>query len=240
MPQDLQTVTLKTAAGQRRFVAPRLVLGESLRILQGRTYPSVPFVDDVRTVLDVGANVGASAVYFAAKYPDATVHACEPASEPFALLRHNTEGLAVRAHQVGLWSEDGSAELRLGAHSSLNNSLAAHAHTAGATETVELRHAGDFVRSLDAGAPDVLKIDTEGCELAVLRSLGALLADCRLIYLEFHSEEDRRAIDELLAPTMRLLHGRIVSPHRGTLCYVARDLADAQPRIAGERIVLPG
>jgi len=47
-------------------------------ILRGRTYPFLPFVDDVQVVFDVGANCGATTVHLARHYPDAQVHAFEP------------------------------------------------------------------------------------------------------------------------------------------------------------------
>jgi FkbM family methyltransferase len=46
-------------------------------------------------ILDAGANIGASAVYFAARFPLAQIIAFEPEAENFALLRRNTEGLKV-------------------------------------------------------------------------------------------------------------------------------------------------
>ena len=55
-------------------------------ILDGRTYPVIPFVRDVSVVMDVGANVGAASVFFSLSYPDATVFAFEPAGLPYGLL----------------------------------------------------------------------------------------------------------------------------------------------------------
>ena len=63
-------------------------------ILSGVTYPHLKFVDDVRVILDVGANVGAAATFFARSYPDAVVYAFEPGREPFAILAGNASRLA--------------------------------------------------------------------------------------------------------------------------------------------------
>ena len=56
-------------------------------IFAGTTYPTVPFVSGVKTVVDIGANVGAASVYFAMAYPDAQVYAFEPGSDPLSLLQ---------------------------------------------------------------------------------------------------------------------------------------------------------
>ena len=55
-------------------------------ILKGRTYPPIEFVDGIQMIVDVGANVGASAVYFSRLYPQATIHALEPAVAAYTLL----------------------------------------------------------------------------------------------------------------------------------------------------------
>jgi FkbM family methyltransferase len=54
-------------------------------------------------ILDAGANIGASAVYFAARFPRARIIAFEPEPGNFALLRRNTEGLevALRCQALG-------------------------------------------------------------------------------------------------------------------------------------------
>ena len=58
-------------------------------ILQNQTYPVLPFVDDVRVVVDAGGNCGAAAVHFARHYPEAVVHTIEPGSLQRAILERN-------------------------------------------------------------------------------------------------------------------------------------------------------
>lgn len=59
-------------------------------------------------ILDAGANIGASAVFFGVHFPRAHIVALEPAADNFELLRANTAGLdvdarcaAIGAHSVG-------------------------------------------------------------------------------------------------------------------------------------------
>lgn len=66
----------------------------STAILAGKTYPFLPFVDDVRVVFDVGADCGAATVHFARHYPDAEVHSFEPASDSRAFLERNAGAYA--------------------------------------------------------------------------------------------------------------------------------------------------
>ena len=46
-----------------------------------------------RVIFDLGANIGLSTIYFAAKYPDAMIYSIEPDVENFYLLEQNTNDL---------------------------------------------------------------------------------------------------------------------------------------------------
>ena len=45
----------------------------------------------------------------------------------------------------------------------------------------------------------------------------------KVIYIEYHSEEDRLKIDRILCNTHLLYGGRILHPHSGELTYVHND-----------------
>src|SRR5215475_13599605 len=84
-------------------------------ILRGKTYPYLPFVDDVRVVFDVGANCGATTVHLARHYPDAQVHAFEPGSRARAYLERNVAAFPnALVHPVGLYSVDSERPLYVG------------------------------------------------------------------------------------------------------------------------------
>src|SRR5262249_21565594 len=141
-------------------------------ILAGRTYPKIDAAAGVRTVVDVGANVGAAAVWFSLAYPDATIHALEPAREPFALLARNTaDRPRVTAHNLGLFSADRSAPLHHGALDTVTASVGRSHLTRAETETVQLRSVADWLREQAIDRVDVLKLDTEGCEVAILEGM---------------------------------------------------------------------
>jgi FkbM family methyltransferase len=62
-------------------------------------------------IVDCGANIGASVLWFVHRYPKSHVVAVEPAPDNFALLQHNTQGYDVDLRQAGLAATDGSAHL---------------------------------------------------------------------------------------------------------------------------------
>src|SRR5262245_13982601 len=56
-------------------------------ILEGREYPILQLPDGPPTVIvDIGANVGATAVFFRAAYPGARIYCYEPSQENFVWL----------------------------------------------------------------------------------------------------------------------------------------------------------
>src|SRR5262249_9875570 len=61
--------------------------------------------EHVRTILDCGANVGITALYFAWRYPNARIFCIEPDNQNFELLKRNTAAepriVAIRGALVG-------------------------------------------------------------------------------------------------------------------------------------------
>ena len=206
-------------------------------ILAGRTYPIVPFVPEVKTILDIGANVGATSVFLGLHYPGAQIFSVEPQALPFDLLKSNIqENPKNKCFNFRLfdcdksvplyhsWVESGPASI---GQSWLNN----YDH-----EMINLRDAATWVKEEQIQSIDILKIDTEGCEYQILTSLRSFLPTISVIYLEYHSEEDRRLIDDLVAETHVLYHGRIDKAHCGELTYVRSDLGQYSGELHKHRI----
>jgi len=119
-------------------------------------------------MLDVGAHIGEFTLLAASR--GATVHAFEPDPANAALLRVNLEDAgcsgAVTVHECAVTESDGA--MRFLAHR--NPSLSA-------LWTAD-RAAGDALDALALPRVDVIKIDTEGAELGVLRGATTLLQRC--------------------------------------------------------------
>lgn len=199
-------------------------------VFTGKSYPIVPVGVPIETIVDVGANIGAATVWLALAHPQAKVYAFEPGPETAALLATNTGYMPlVSTFAYGLFDRDARLPLFEGVQDSVSASVGQSANTGSAAQEVELRDAGATMAALGIERIDLLKVDTEGCELPILRSLGGLVAGAALVYVEYHSEPDRRAIDALLAPTHTLARAQIGQAHMGELCYVRSDL-----KLAGE------
>lgn len=81
--------------------------GRELESLYGRIVAS----GKAPLILDAGANIGASAVYFKRSFPASHIVALEPERNNFELLAENTAGLDVDARCAAIGSADGETSL---------------------------------------------------------------------------------------------------------------------------------
>jgi FkbM family methyltransferase len=214
--------------GQRRIILVQnniLAIAVAKECLKLGQYPLLPYVKNVKVILDVGANIGASALYFASNYPEATIHAFEPTLDALRLLRKNIGGLSeIHVYAFGLLDRHDVLPLYHGDIDSVTNSMFRHKFTTDAYEPMVIYAAGNWLKRNAIPQIDILKIDTEGCEVRILTSILEHDISFNVLYVEFHSEEDRRSIDSMLYPEHSLVYAKIAEPHRGTLCYVSRQL----------------
>ena len=130
------------------------------------------------TVYDVGANVGCTALLFAAAAE--RVHAFEPSPSTFRYLVENTAACRnVIAHNVGLAERKRRSEITFAAAnrsggfvSDLTQACEGHV-----TEAIELRKMDAYCKKLPP--PDFIKIDVEGFELNVLAGAPRILRKYR-------------------------------------------------------------
>jgi FkbM family methyltransferase len=152
------------AAGDTSFpyLFYEVFIGEDYR-LDLRTPPSC--------IIDAGAHYGLASLYFSCLYPDAVIHALEPCSKNFHFLQMNARGFKnLHVHRVGLYSRSGTQRLYL-QPSSGEHSLVAAGHR---YEDIPTTTLGEFMISEGIPHVDLLKIDVEGAEEAVLTTPGAL------------------------------------------------------------------
>ena len=103
--------------------------------------------------------------------------AFEPGPDNLPVLRQNLADNAatqVTVSETAVSNTDGHGRLLLAEYSG-GHSLAPQATEARGTMPVETVTLDTFVRNHDTGAPDVVKIDVEGAEPAVLEGMATLL-----------------------------------------------------------------
>lgn len=132
--------------------------------------------DAPRVVVDIGANIGVSALYFLTRRPDAVVHAYEPVAANVAVLRVNLAPFEGRWHliQQAVAEQSGRAVF-LTEPVGRYGGLAAHkqtrpGHTPITVDCVAIAEVLDHVLAAE-GRIDLVKIDTEGSEEALVAAI---------------------------------------------------------------------
>lgn len=160
----------------------------------------------VRTIVDAGANIGLSAVYFANRFPDATVLALEPERENFALLTRNVAAYPrVVPLQAALWSED--TTLRLSNPDVPVDSFQFGPGAQG--EAVAAFSLPSLLRRHGLERVDVMKIDIEGGETPVFDNRPDWVDGVDMFIIELHGEQARTAFHAATAriPARRYRRG---------------------------------
>jgi FkbM family methyltransferase len=136
-------------------------------------------------IIDCGANMGLSVLYFSKKHPTAEIIAFEPDESVLPFLERNIQSQKinnVKLYKKGVWNEE--TELKFYTDNGLGGRVEKQYENQSPKiiKSVRLR---DF---LDTQYPiDMLKIDIEGAEYKVLQDCEGVLFNVDHIFIEYHS-----------------------------------------------------
>ena len=215
------------------------------------------FLQPGAVFVDVGANIGYFSVLAARLVGDSgAVFAFEPGRDNFALLLDNLAlndcGHIVTAVEAGLALAAGRGHLYLSADNAGDHQIFAGA-TARSHHAIQLLNGSDYLRGRVARM-DVLKVDVQGAEYAVMAGLLPLLRElgrAPLILIELtplslrQAGSSGRELVELLATLGQPLHIIDHIEHRLAACPAAElaqwcDDVDAVSGDAGFMNILVG
>jgi FkbM family methyltransferase len=138
-------------------------------------------------VVDAGANIGASAIYFAGNLRNAVVVAIEPDLENFNLLCKNVEGLSVEPVHGAISSVAGRAHVFDPGEGHWGYRTRPIAEHDAATDAVACVTINDIYLSRAATFfPFIAKIDVEGGERDLFSSNTEWVARTPLVIVELH------------------------------------------------------
>ncbi len=175
-----------------------------------------------KIIFDVGANIGQTSNYFISHFPSSSIYAFEPVADTYEQLVNNSAhsnniscfnqalGSVTQKSTIYVNSSSGSSSIK----GKLNDRFL---HT----ETIDIDTGYNFCTKNNIEEIDLLKIDTEGFEIEVLKGFEPLLKDhVKMIYAEIGFITDdkyKTYINDLLSYTSN--YGFIVSgfyePFRG-------------------------
>lgn len=135
-------------------------------------------------IVDLGANIGLTALSLKARYPQARVVCVEPHPENAALLRHNLQCLGDSATilEAAVSATNGTIQLML-ATEHYNASVVRAGAEAVAVSALTME---EIMRCAGISTIDILKMDIEGAELSILERRPAWLQKVRVLLAELH------------------------------------------------------
>lgn len=142
------------------------------------------------TLIDLGGNIGCWSLEFKRAYPDSEIHILEPSSVAFEKLTTNTKNLDnIHSYNLAVDVEAGtrllhSDEPGSGMASFYQRNLDHFGIGIQNTELVECVKIDNFIKQ-NRIEPNCLKIDIEGHELSILRSISSIGSKFKVILFEF-------------------------------------------------------
>jgi FkbM family methyltransferase len=168
----------------RRQEGPMRDYGTAYDVFVHQLY-RIEEIAEPRTIVDLGANVGYATLYFALRYPEAKIYAFEPHPEHFEQLQQliSLNGLQGRVSAMNAAVGVEPAFLYLSNEGTCSRVLAESTANAVAVKMI------DFYEWASEIAPiDLLKIDIEGGEFAILSDQRFSALSCKHIIMEAHND----------------------------------------------------
>ena len=152
---------------------------------------------EILSIVDAGANIGSSTVYFKTVFPAATIISIEPEENNFEMLKKNilmNKFEDVHCIKAGLWNKDCFLEIKEGFRGNKERELSFYV-----SEVPENTHVkkikGITLKSIREQfllpSIDILKIDIEGAERFLFSGIGAtenILEHVKILAIEVHEE----------------------------------------------------
>ena len=148
----------------------------------------LPFEATPQFIVDAGANVGMSTLYFANKFPNARIVAIEPEKSNFDILRRNCANLAnVTLMQAALWPDHQDLEIPNYDVNKWEFRVDDRRGRPSDGEQVTAVTMADLLTQIDAERIDILKLDIEGSELELFSAdTDQWLHQIHIIAIELH------------------------------------------------------
>lgn len=191
----------------------------------------------IRTVLDIGANIGQFAGRIRHALPDAQVYSFEPVKDCYDQLTSKFEGDArFRAFPFALGESESTAVIHRCAHRPASSLLEqsdllkrAYPQAAAAeAENITIRVLDDVAATLDLAPNILVKIDVQGYEDRVIRGGQKTLAAAKVVLMEISFQklyEGQLLFDglyDLLRPmgfAFRGFQGQAQAPDTGEIIF---------------------
>lgn len=160
-----------------------------------------------RFIVDAGAYIGLSSVFFAMQHPDATIIAIEPENANFQLLLKNTAAWpAIIPLHAALWWKDTTLELYNPGTQEWGYQVFPSASKRARKQSIPGISIGSLLPMFSSSHIDILKLDIEGAELEVLQNSCDWISKVDALIVELHDTFRKGCRDAYLAAARNFAH----------------------------------
>lgn len=144
--------------------------------------------EDPKVIIDAGANIGTSSIYFSIKYPNAKIYAIELEDENYNILLKNIENYKnIVPIKAGLWGKEETKKIQ-------NRKTGPWGYTIVETDNkisetgqdIECVTIKTLMEKYKFNTVDILKIDIEGSEKEVLDNSEEWINQVKVLTVELH------------------------------------------------------
>jgi FkbM family methyltransferase len=154
-------------------------------LVDGEYAHNVP--GDVRTIIDCGANIGLTTLYFHSRYPQARVIAIEPEPSNFELAKRNLAPYPqLSVIRAAVWPTEGNLNVKLGYRDGHHWAAQVAPSDSGDVPAVTM---DGLIKQHNVQQIDILKIDIEGAERELFSGNVSWLGIVRCIMIELHDSD---------------------------------------------------
>jgi FkbM family methyltransferase len=147
----------------------------------------------VTHILDLGANVGFTSIYFARHFSDAQIFAVEPDLNNFKYLKKNSQNLRqIYCKKAAVWAYRTKLNPTFEEQSDWGKTFIED--EALKPESIDALSITDLLSEFDITALDILKIDIEGAEKQIFENNLAFLKIVKVIAIEIHEHVIKKDI----------------------------------------------
>lgn len=177
-----------------------------------------------KLIIDGGANIGIAAIFFATRFPEATIIAIEPEANNYALLETNVRFYPnIVPIRAALWNENGQIDVLDPGKGPWG--FQTRSDGVNPVDKVTAITMEDILRRF-GGSADILKIDIEGAEKELFEHCSNWIDRVGIIMIELHDRFRRGCSRAFYLATDQFTH----EEHRGETLFVARsDYAPRKP-----------
>jgi FkbM family methyltransferase len=149
--------------------------------------------NQIKTILDLGSNIGLASLYFSSHFPGANVYSVELDKENFEVLNLNLNGYEFKTFNLAISQNDGFVYQNRNFRDRKEWSISVSTDSDCGSKVISYS-LGTFIKNILIDQIDILKIDVEGSEKDIFSSneIDKILCITKFIAIEIHDEFDCR------------------------------------------------